>query len=772
MHGTRMKWLCLLAAICFVGCGSDETTENKPRSKPKVQRIARPKGVKPKAEPKAPTPPDAPAPDPEKKLAAADAFAMDHPKSYARAVELYKEAGELGKGTLVEARAARRRRRLEDEWRKKATALLAELRKDAEAKQKVDDFDGALHVLELLPDGMRSPVENYHQEVLQTVRKAATDRIARILADAKRLVAVSNEQGARAAIAVLRRIRFTEGKDDVARGVTAIEIQIASVKDNARRAASGEAERRANEQRATAALDGLLSEFERSLQEGDFGGAVRRLDAAAARSTPAGKVVLTAAAGVASLLGERKALVRTSFKVGAKQSILTTAGNRSGVIAAVTNEGIELNTPIMVRGRKVGESRLKLAWSKLAPREVAKRTTTWQPQGDNAPLARAYLAWLSDDAEGMRRALTGAPAHPLADRLNGRLNQKRNARAEAEARDAWRVIRRDVSAKTLTPVRARQFQGQIDRFQAKHGNSTFAQGEATGIKALREKLNAATQVNYAVNPGFEGRALAPWTYTRNPGAKIERLTEKPRGGAACLALSPVGADAPQDYHVSQTVRVTARQFMVFSAWGRVPAGAGRAAISMQVTDGGKKLCWVEGERHGSDSWTKYTAIFRATSGRATIELGWVGEKTGNLVAGMFDDVTVRPLLSRTEALAGAARHEGHAYRLFQGHADFQTAKAACASLGGHLATFSSGAEADVASKIILPHKRTIWFGLEPRGRGHVWVTGEPIEFTRWHRGVRGQPNLAHGHLTPDGFWWCSTGLHTRWFLCEWDRAPE
>jgi hypothetical protein len=151
---------------------------------------------------------------------------------------------------------------------------------------------------------------------------------------------------------------------------------------------------------------------------------------------------------------------------------------------------------------------------------------------------------------------------------------------------------------------------------------------------------------------------------------------------------------------------------------------------------------------------------------------WADRKTSSLIAGMFDDVIVKPIMTKAEALATARRHNGHAYRLFEGPADYATAKAACTNLGGHLITITSAEEDKVVRDILSPSRQRCWIGLESPGREHAWVTGEALTYNRWHKSRKGRNNRDPVHVTVDGDWWCTPANQMRWFICEWDDAPE
>lgn len=102
----------------------------------------------------------------------------------------------------------------------------------------------------------------------------------------------------------------------------------------------------------------------------------------------------------------------------------------------------------------------------------------------------------------------------------------------------------------------------------------------------------------------------------------------------------------------------------------------------------------------------------------------------------------RPPDARPPCEEGDARVEdpatGACYMLFQESLSWDQAQAACAQLGGHLATATSQLENSLASQIV-PASDDIWLGASDTGSegDFAWVTLEPFAFTHWRRG---EPN--------------------------------
>lgn len=123
----------------------------------------------------------------------------------------------------------------------------------------------------------------------------------------------------------------------------------------------------------------------------------------------------------------------------------------------------------------------------------------------------------------------------------------------------------------------------------------------------------------------------------------------------------------------------------------------------------------------------------------------------------------------------------HCYQMYKGVATWLEAKAFCEALGGHLATLTSAEENQFVHSFMLENGfYSAYFGLSDLKRtgDWVWVTGEPFEYTNWHRGepsysgrekygmyfykhTKGTWNDSHfyEYLEDDPGWS---------YICEWD----
>ena len=113
---------------------------------------------------------------------------------------------------------------------------------------------------------------------------------------------------------------------------------------------------------------------------------------------------------------------------------------------------------------------------------------------------------------------------------------------------------------------------------------------------------------------------------------------------------------------------------------------------------------------------------------------------------------------------------GHSYQRFDTTLDWNSAKTACAALGGHLATITSQAENDWIQGNLMNGIYQIWLGGTDSAQEGVWkwITGEAWNYTNWSYG---EPNGGTGenHLTiwnSAGVWNDSDGVAFP-HLCEW-----
>jgi len=121
---------------------------------------------------------------------------------------------------------------------------------------------------------------------------------------------------------------------------------------------------------------------------------------------------------------------------------------------------------------------------------------------------------------------------------------------------------------------------------------------------------------------------------------------------------------------------------------------------------------------------------------------------------------------------------GHSYQRFDTALNWNSAKTACAALGGHLATITSQAENDwVLKNIDIGRVGTaIWLGGTDEVQEGVWqwITGESWSYTNWYPG---EPNNGDGpenyleFYGVAGVWNDRNGAVAEVaFFCEWDNS--
>ncbi len=82
-------------------------------------------------------------------------------------------------------------------------------------------------------------------------------------------------------------------------------------------------------------------------------------------------------------------------------------------------------------------------------------------------------------------------------------------------------------------------------------------------------------------------------------------------------------------------------------------------------------------------------------------------------------------------------YNGHKYRLYAGHVDWNTAKTYASNLGADwsLAAITSEDEQSIVQKMVSKSKRLCWLGGRYGSSGWEWVTGEQFEYAKWESGA-------------------------------------
>jgi hypothetical protein len=109
---------------------------------------------------------------------------------------------------------------------------------------------------------------------------------------------------------------------------------------------------------------------------------------------------------------------------------------------------------------------------------------------------------------------------------------------------------------------------------------------------------------------------------------------------------------------------------------------------------------------------------------------------------------------------------GHCYSYHHGPTDWSNATAACSAVGGHIVTYSDGAEsAAVVDGLLATRSGAAWIGL--LAGSWVWVDNTPFLYSNW---AAGEPSNSLGDRRatqlPDGSWVVQRRDHNASFVCE------
>lgn len=134
--------------------------------------------------------------------------------------------------------------------------------------------------------------------------------------------------------------------------------------------------------------------------------------------------------------------------------------------------------------------------------------------------------------------------------------------------------------------------------------------------------------------------------------------------------------------------------------------------------------------------------------------------------------TGKPLV-QSKRPVDAVTVEGHTYALIREHLAWPLAQRHCKAAGGHLATFKTPAQREIALKLCQAANEAVWLGasdVEEEGQW-AWVTGEPVAASELSTWSLDNQNAAQHWLC----YWKDTsnfddayGGERLYFLCEWD----
>ncbi len=129
----------------------------------------------------------------------------------------------------------------------------------------------------------------------------------------------------------------------------------------------------------------------------------------------------------------------------------------------------------------------------------------------------------------------------------------------------------------------------------------------------------------------------------------------------------------------------------------------------------------------------------------------------------------------------ATEFNGNCYCVFNDGATWTQAKKLCQSMGGHLVTFSSKEENELAFQLVQEAgSDCAWIGLYNAGSSEAprwkWVTGEALAYINWQEG---QPDYSYGGEEKYGGFWGTSGWNDYtnddyvvggYYVCEWENA--
>ena len=118
----------------------------------------------------------------------------------------------------------------------------------------------------------------------------------------------------------------------------------------------------------------------------------------------------------------------------------------------------------------------------------------------------------------------------------------------------------------------------------------------------------------------------------------------------------------------------------------------------------------------------------------------------------------------------------HSYRVFYDSMDWETAKATCEAMGGHLVTITSAEENTFVTSLFVEGEKLWYGGYADTNRLWHWVTGEEFSYTNWYTGQPDNYKSQEYGLESytDQMWndgnQTSTGVNG--YICEWDDARQ
>ncbi|HYE04529.1 MAG TPA: serine/threonine-protein kinase [Planctomycetota bacterium] len=269
----------------------------------------------------------------------------------------------------------------------------------ATALAAAGDIDGAWSAYTGLDREVRDAFDERIAEALQTIGRAARERIEAALAASAAATAAGRYADARAALADLDGLRWRDGLDKAAHGLSSARLAIDSA-ETAANAAFLAASRRL----ASAVHDRLII--------GDQAGAKARI----ATADDALAVTARECRAVVDLIIARPRALRAAVTaaIGTRLTLTVRGARRVGEVAEVDDRGFALVT-VVSGERGSGQSRVHVGWSEVDAAEAEPLIRSqWQPEGAAGSMAEAYLALSRGAAAEAAAFVSAAAGHPLA----------------------------------------------------------------------------------------------------------------------------------------------------------------------------------------------------------------------------------------------------------------------------------------------------------------------------------------------------------------------
>ncbi len=281
----------------------------------------------------------------------------------------------------------------------------------------------------------------------------------------------------------------------------------------------------------------------------------------------------------------------------------------------------------------------------------------------------------------------------------------------------------------------------------------LAAGSQGVIRAIAFKL-AASVTNWKVSSTTDSTGY--YTLTYSPKG-VYTVTFNANGGSVSPAQMKTGADSRL-----ASLPTPTRSGYTFDGWYTAAEG-GEQITTIYVFNRDTTVY-----AHWTAASTRYTVIFNANGGTVTPTSGVTGA-----------DGRLTTTVANPNAPADAVYFSGNAYKIYSTTLNWESAKAYCGELNGHLASITSAEEQSFIDSLNANSARLWIGGYRDDNFNWFWVTGEPWGYTNW---AAGEPNDSGNVVSNENrvaLWprqWNdlnenNTGEQSG-FVCEWDGIPS